>query len=101
VATFLLHEATAPRPLSYGSTARIEFTWPIVLANWIAPRCTIASIVGLNITLASPCGGFLAARNVYHSSLPPPVAVEAAPTFPLAPGVCRRVCGEGQRKGAG
>ena len=69
------------------STTSIEFTWPIVLANWIAPRCTIAAISGLNITLASPCSGFLVARNVYHSSLPAPVTAEAAPQFPLGPGV--------------
>ncbi len=64
----------------------IEFTWPIVIANWIEPRCTVAGISGTNITLASPCSGFLVARNVYHSSLPAPVTAEAVANFPLAPG---------------
>jgi hypothetical protein len=30
------------------NTQSIEFTWPIVLHNWISPRCTIASMVPLN-----------------------------------------------------
>ena len=26
------------------STNSIEFTWPIVIDNWIEPRCTVASV---------------------------------------------------------
>jgi hypothetical protein len=77
-----------PASWSTNSTTAIEFTWPIVVANWIQPRCTIASIEkGNNITLATPCGGFLNARNVYQPSIPAPVTIEAVPSFPLAPGV--------------
>lgn len=76
-----------PVPTRCRSTTAIEFTWPIVLANWIAPRCTVASISESNVTLASPCGAFLVERNVYHAALPAPVTVEAAPQFPLGPGV--------------
>ena len=32
------------------NTASIEFTWPIVLHNWVSPRCTVASMVPLNPT---------------------------------------------------
>jgi hypothetical protein len=55
----------------------IEFVWPIVIRNWIEPRCTVASVVGNNITLASPCGLHLFQR---HGGAPPaPGRIEAAP----------------------
>ena len=76
--------AAVPPAWAANSTASIEFTWPIVVKNWIAPRCTLASVVGANITLAAPCGAHLAAR---WGRLAAPVAVEAAPAFPLPPGV--------------
>lgn len=80
--------ASSPIPAAWliNSTHSIEFTWPIVLKNWIAPRCTVASIIGNNITLASPCGAHLLTRTG-DVSLPSPVFIEAAPAFPLAPGV--------------
>jgi hypothetical protein len=62
------------------NTHAIEFVWPIVIANWIEPRCCISSIQGRNITLADPCGALLMKRNVYAKTLSPPVRVEAAPT---------------------
>jgi hypothetical protein len=63
----------------------IEFVWPIVIRNWIEPRCTVASIVGSNITLSSPCGLHLFARHV--GAPPAPGRIEAAPPMgPLAPG---------------
>ena len=76
--------AAVPPAWATNSTASIELTWPIVVRNWIAPRCTLASVVGANITLTSPCGAHLAAR---WGRLAAPVAVEAAPAFPLPPGV--------------
>ena len=77
----------ADLPAAWASAATsIEFTWPIVVANWISPRCTLASAAGRNITLASPCGAHLIARNVYASKLAPPVTAEAVPSFPLPAG---------------
>lgn len=38
------------------NTKAIEFTWPIIIDNWIEPRCTVAYIKGNNVTLSSPCG---------------------------------------------
>ncbi len=64
----------------------IEFVWPIVIANWIEPRCCIRSIEGRNITLADPCGALLLKRNVYAKTLAPPVRVEAVPTKTPSPG---------------
>jgi hypothetical protein len=67
----------------------IEFVWPIVIRNWIEPRCTIVSIQkipnGNNLTLASPCGALLFAR---HGGAPPaPGRIEAVPpSTALAPG---------------
>ena len=63
----------------------IEFVWPVVIRNWIEPRCTVASIAGNNITLSSPCGLHLFTR---HGGAPPaPGRIEAAyPMGPLAPG---------------
>lgn len=79
-----------PAAWAANNTQLIEFTWPIVIANWIAPRCTIASVdvAARNITLTSPCGGFLVDRTSSKGDAvpPPPVTVEAAPTFPLAAG---------------
>lgn len=75
--------ADIPAAWAINSTQSIEFAWPIVVANWIAPRCTVASIVGRNITLAAPCGAHLLKRNVYASKLPAPVLAEAVPAFPL------------------
>ena len=63
------------------NTRQIEFTWPIVIRNWISPRCTLASANATTITLVSPCGVFLTGGVVT-----PPVTVEAVPTFPLLPG---------------
>jgi hypothetical protein len=62
------------------NTQAIEFVWPIVVANWIEPRCCVRSVDGRNITLADPCGALLVKRNVYAKTLAPPVRVEAVPT---------------------
>jgi hypothetical protein len=65
------------------NTHAIEFTWPIVIANWISPRCTIASIdvATNNITLTNPCGALLFDRaNAKTGTLPPPVTAEVRPT---------------------
>ena len=79
-----------PLPAAWAnSTTAIEFSWPIVIANWIQPRCTIASVdfENSNITLASPCGAYADAREAHRKIyLPPPVNIEAA-LLPLAPGV--------------
>ncbi len=68
------------------NTQAIELTWPIVLHNWIEPRCTIASILGNNLTLAAPCGQFLINRSPVHPEPPTPVTAEAVANFPLTPG---------------
>ena len=78
-------------PLSWSknSTRSIEFTWASVIANWIQPRCTIASIdmSTKNVTLANPCGYDADNREAGRGvRLPPPVEIEAAPVFPLLPG---------------
>lgn len=68
------------------NTASLEFTWPIVIDNWISPRCTVASIdfgTG-NITMTSPCGAHLLHRAAHTT--PPPVTIEAVPDLPLQPG---------------
>ena len=75
--------ADIPAAWADNSTQAIEFVWPIVIANWIAPRCTVAAIAGRNITLAAPCGAHLLKRNVYDKTLPAPVVAEAVPAFPL------------------
>ncbi len=62
------------------NTQTIEFVWPIVVANWIEPRCCIRSVQSRNITLSDPCGALLMKRNVYAKTLPPPARVEAVPT---------------------
>jgi len=67
----------------------MEFGWPIVIHNWIEPRCTISTIVpdgqgGANITLQSNCGILL--RNRCQGTCPVPVFMEAVPIFPLNPG---------------
>lgn len=79
-------------PAGMLGAANVELTWPIVVHNWQAPRCTAASIApaaggggGGNVTLMSPCGPLLAKQS--GGTLPLPVNVEAAPLFPLAPGV--------------
>jgi hypothetical protein len=74
-----------PSSWLFNGTTAIEFTYPIVVKNWISPRCTVASILGLNITLASPCGLFLHSRQE-GAALVAPAVIEAAPVFPLAPG---------------
>jgi hypothetical protein len=58
----------------------IEFVWPIVVANWIEPRCCVRNISARNITLEDPCGALLMKRNVYAQTLSPPVRIEAVPT---------------------
>lgn len=65
---------------------QIEFAWPIAIRNWISPMCTVASVDGSgnNITLASPCSGFL--LNRASGKIPAPAAVTAVPAFPLQPG---------------
>ena len=77
----------APPGWATNSTTAIEFTFALVVQNWIEPRCTVASVIGGNITLSSPCGAFLASRFSGHKlPLPPPVRIEAVPLWPLAPG---------------
>ena len=39
--------SSVPPAWLVNSTRGIEFTWPIVLHNWVSPRCTVASIVPL------------------------------------------------------
>ena len=79
-----------PASWAANSTASIEFTWLANIANWIQPRCTIASVdcQAGNITLAAPCGKFLVQRN--GGKLPPsPETIEAAapdPHVPMLPG---------------
>jgi hypothetical protein len=74
-------------PATWPSSAQtIEFVWPIVIANWIEPRCCVRSIEGRNITLADPCGALLIKRNVYAKTLAPPVRIEAVPTKTPSPG---------------
>jgi hypothetical protein len=81
------YTTSAPLPDSWGKSKAntIEFVWPIVIRNWIEPRCTVATIVGNNVTLASPCSLHLYAR---HGAAPPaPGRIEAAPPAgALAPG---------------
>ena len=78
--------AAVPPSWLLNNTRLIEFVWPIVIANWIEPRCCVGSIEGNNITLVAPCGHFLLARNVYAPTLSPPISAEAVPAFPLAAG---------------
>lgn len=78
-----------PIPATWASsTNAIEFAWPIVIANWIMPRCTIAAIdfAARNITLAAPCGATADAREAHrHLLLPTPPLVEGV-RAPLLPG---------------
>ena len=68
------------------SGAGIEMVWPIVIANWMEPRCCIANISRRNITLSRPCGALLLKRNTLRSTLPPPVIIEAVPVLLPQPG---------------
>ena len=84
--------ASEPLPAGWNAsektTQAIEFAWPVVVHDWTEPRCTVESIVGKNITLASPCSLFLYAL-MPDGKLPPPVRIEAAPpsaASPLLPG---------------
>jgi hypothetical protein len=63
------------------SGAMIEMVWPVVIANWMEPRCCISNISRRNITLFRPCGTLLLKRNTLHPTLPPPVIIEAVPTL--------------------
>ena len=85
--TGFITQHAPPAIWTENATSSIEFTWPLVVKNWISPRCTIATISGTNITLAKPCGGFLLTR-CEGAALPPPVNAEAVPAgaFPLTPG---------------
>jgi len=83
--------AAAALPAGFGADAAlvpsIELSWPIVVKNWIQPRCTLAAVdvASRNLTLGQPCGAHLVARA--GGPPPPPVTVEAAPGGgPLAPG---------------
>lgn len=62
------------------SGAAIEMVWPVVIADWIEPRCCIYRISRRNIPLSRPCGILLMKRNTLHLSLPPPVVIEAIPS---------------------
>lgn len=68
------------------SGAAIELVWPVVIADWMEPRCCIARMSRRNITLARPCGILLLQRNTLHRSLPPPVVIEAVPSLQPEPG---------------
>lgn len=68
------------------SGAAIEMVWPVVIADWMEPRCCIYSISRRNITLSRPCGILLMKRNTLHLSLPPPVIIEAIPSPLPEPG---------------
>ena len=84
---FTAGTAALPQAWSLNSSSAIEFVWPLVINNWISPRCAVAAISGRNVTLASPCGALLLKRSgVSLQALPPPVFVEAVPLFPLQPG---------------
>ena len=85
---FVTVNGTFPAMWSTNSTTSIELTWPIVVANWIEPRCTVASISSdrTKLTLASPCGHNLAAREA-AKPLQLPIYFEAAPGYDLAEGV--------------
>jgi hypothetical protein len=50
----------------------------MVIHNWVEPRCTVASVVGRNVTLASPCGLLLYAQSS-DGVIPAPVRIEASP----------------------
>jgi hypothetical protein len=79
---------SAPLPDSWAKAKpnTLEFVWPIVIQNWIEPRCTVASIVGTNVTLANPCGLHLFSRHAGRAP-PAPGRIEAiAPTKALMPG---------------
>jgi hypothetical protein len=85
------HIATFPAAWAKTSTSSIELTWPVVVKNWIEPRCTIGSISSdlANITLASPCGKLLYSRmgGKGAKTFTSPVYFEAASGYPLPPGV--------------
>jgi uncharacterized protein (DUF2249 family) len=70
-----------------GNVRSIELTWPIVVNNWISPRCTLAAVDASanNLTLGEPCGSLLLQR-AGGKSVPAPVTVEAPPGVALAPG---------------
>ena len=83
---FVVSRAIPPAWAS--ATTAIEFAWPVVIANWVMPRCGIAAIdfAARNITLASPCGATANAREAHrHVYLPTPPLVEAVRAS-LAPG---------------
>lgn len=80
--------ASEPLPeswtLSKNTTRAIEFAWPVVIHDWTEPRCTVASVVGRNVTLAAPCGLLLYAL-LADGKMPPPVRIEAVPPSAAAP----------------
>lgn len=72
--------------IDINATNAIEFTYGIVIKNWIQPRCTVASINGLNITLSTECGIHLRSR-AEGNAIPPPATMEALPNIALSPGM--------------
>jgi hypothetical protein len=76
-------------PAGFGTDANatmaLEFTYPIVIHNWIAPRCVLSAAdpSSLSLTLSSPCGSLLHAAA---GGVPVPVTAEAVPAQALAPG---------------
>jgi hypothetical protein len=72
--------------VAVASGSAIEMVWPVVIANWMEPRCCIANISRRNITLTRPCGTLLLKRNTLRATLPPPVIFEAVPTLRPPPG---------------
>ena len=83
--------AGEPLPESWAgagpNTRAIELAWPVIVHDWIEPRCTVTSVVGSNITLSTLCALHLLATNP-GPALPAPVRIEASPPdkTPLAPG---------------
>jgi hypothetical protein len=76
---------------AYFSSMTVELTWPIVIDNWIEPRCVVQSFApdasGGNLTLCGPCAASLTTRANKGNLPPVPAFVEALPFFPLAPGI--------------
>lgn len=77
---------TTPDPPAWSQPSAVEMVWPSQIKNWIAPRCTVASVTTTGsttqVSVLPGCWKALTARN--GGPAPPPMNVEnvGKPTQP-------------------